>query len=57
MEKLDSVDAVKIISAGITSGSITLRGTTGSSDTDAATKRAEIDSIYLLTLLKRLQGL
>jgi hypothetical protein len=47
-------EAVRLINTALQAGLIKLHGTGGS--TDAATRFAELDATYLLTLLQKLQG-
>lgn len=55
METVSEQLAKTLVKDAIQFGAIKLKGT-GTSGTEMATQNAEADAIYLLTLLKKLQG-
>lgn len=54
MQKITEHDAMNLITAGLTSGSIQLIGCANATSDEAAKTRGTRDAIYLATLLKGL---
>ena len=56
MEKLTDVQAMNLLRETIQFGALKLQGPAASNTPESGKKHAEIDAMYILTLLEKLQG-